>query len=146
MASWPLRVADRRIYMTLHALQRYGERVRPHLASYERMHADCARLVQVAGELSDVPPAWINGHWEREMDAEPRGWLVCGDICMPLAEDREKPGRLVALSTLTRGGISDIARADRNRRRSARTHAKRRRARLEHNLMRGQRPEAEFDA
>jgi hypothetical protein len=149
MAKWPLSIEGRRAHMTLHAIERYRDRVRPHLNSYEKIHADAQRLVEVCGLLADEPPAWINGAWEaeREMDTEPRGWLICGDICFPLAEDRERPGRLAALTVLTKGGISDEARLSRNRRRSARTHGKRRRAQMESRLMRGQdrSPAVEFD-
>jgi hypothetical protein len=141
--SWPLPVDGRRVWMTLHAIERYGDRVRPHLNSYEKIHADAQRLVEVCGLLADGPPAWINGTWEaeREMDTEPRGWLVCGDICFPLAEDREKPGKLVALTVLTRGGISDETRLTRNRRRAHRTYAKRKRNKMDSRLTRGQRPD-----
>jgi hypothetical protein len=148
--AWPLPVDGRRVWMTLHAIERYRDRVRPHLNSYDAIAADAARLAGVCGVLADRSPAWVNGTWEaeREMDTEPRGWLVCGDICMPLAEDREKPGKLVALTVLTKGGISDEARLSRNRRRSARTHGKRRRAQMESRLMRGQdrSPAVDLDA
>jgi hypothetical protein len=141
--AWPLPVDGRRVWMTLHAIERYRDRVRPHLNSYDAIAADAARLAGVCGVLADRSPAWVNGTWEaeREMDTEPRGWLVCGDICMPLAEDREKPGKLVALTVLTRGGISDETRLTRNRRRAHRTYAKRKRNKMDSRLTRGQRPD-----
>jgi hypothetical protein len=149
MSSWPLPVEGRRVFMTLHALERYGERVRPHLSAYAQIHQDAARLVECAGVLSDTAPDWVNESWYRDNDTDPRGWLICGDVCFPLAEDREKRGRLVALTTFTRGGISEAARSARNRRRSLRTNAKRKRNKMEDRMMRGHNPRkmaAEFDA
>jgi hypothetical protein len=149
-SAWPLPVEGRRVWMTLHAVERYRDRVRPHLASYDAVHADAARLTGVCGVLATEAPGWVNGTWEeeRQKDTEPRGWLVCGDICMPLADDREKPGKLVALTVLTRGGISDEARTARNRRRSQRTSARRKRNKQGDRLERGRRPVSipEFDA
>jgi hypothetical protein len=53
----------------------------------------------------------------------------------------------VALTVLTRGSISDEARRNRNRKRSHRTYAKRKRNKMEDRMFRGQRPEiaVEFD-
>ena len=137
MGRWGLRFAGRRAYMTDHAIERWRQRVRPHLDSDEQAHADAVRLVSAVGEFSETPPAWVNGNWARELETEGRGWLVLGDICMPLAEDREKPGRLVALTVLTRGGISDESRKVRNRMRSHRTYAKRKRNKMDSRLTRG---------
>jgi hypothetical protein len=105
VSKWCLRVAGRRAYMTDHAIERYGQRVRPHLQRPDELYADA------------------------------------------LAEDRQRPGRLVALTVLTRGSISDEARRNRNRKRSHRTYAKRKRNKMEDRMFRGQRPEiaVEFD-
>lgn len=140
MARWRLTVAGRRAYMTDHAVARYRERVRPHLDSDEAAHADARRLVERVGELADEAPAWVNGNWKAELETKACGWVHCGDICMPLADDREKPGtgRLVVLTVLTRGGISDETRASRNKRRASRTRAKRKRNKLDWRLTRGQ--------
>ena len=136
-SSWPLPLRGGRIYMTRHALERYRERVRPHLDAHADLHRDICRLVRCAGELADEPPAWVNGNWDAEQVIDPRGWVVCGDVCMPLAVDRDRPNRWVALTVLTRGGISDEARASRNRHRATRTRAKRKRNKLDSRLNRG---------
>jgi hypothetical protein len=56
--------------------------------------------------------------------------LDCGDIALPLGASVGSE-RLLATTVLTRGGISDVARRNRNRQRSSRTRgdrmAKRRR-------------------
>jgi hypothetical protein len=146
VSRWCLRVAGRRAYMTDHAIERYGQRVRPHLQRPDELYADARRLVEVAGVLAEDPPEWVAYEWVGE-HMEARGWLVCGDIAMPLAEDRQRPGRLVALTVLTRGSISDEARRNRNRKRSHRTYAKRKRNKMDDRLTRGHRPEiaVEFD-
>jgi hypothetical protein len=136
VARWGLQCDGRRIYMTDHAVERYRERVRPHLETDGDVYLDAKRLVDCAGEMSDTAPEWVRYEWVGE-HMEPRGWLVCGDIAMPVTEDRERPGKLVALTVLTRGSISDESRRERNRRRSARTHGKRRRAQMERKLMPG---------
>jgi hypothetical protein len=146
VSKWGLAIDGRRIHMTDHALERYRERVRPHLEDDDAVYKDARRLVDCAGELVEGAPEWVRYGWVGE-NFDARGWLVCGDIAMPLAEDRQRPGKLVALTVLTRGSISDEARRNRNRKRSHRTYAKRKRNKMEDRMFRGQRPEiaVEFD-
>jgi hypothetical protein len=105
-----------------HALERYAERVRPHLEGHrDLLYADLQRLVAACGTVSPDRPAWINDDWTTETD-ETRTllWLDCGDIAVPLCGTTGGE-RLLATTLLTRGGISDVARRRRNQRRSSRT-------------------------
>ena len=109
------------VHMTDHAIARYRERVRPHLDDDLAVYRDAQRLVNVCGMLETETPAWagcLDG-------SEPEMWLVCGDVAFVCALDRRRPGVMVALTVVTRGGISDEARQARNRKRSARTWARR---------------------
>jgi hypothetical protein len=109
------------VAVTNHALERYGERVRPHLAGLKRLHADMARLVGVCGCVQDDPPAWVKDDWDREGEREGR-FVVCGDICLVLQlspEGSRYPSAVVTV--LAKGHMGDVARAKRNSRRAART-------------------------
>ena len=116
--------AGERVYLTDHALERYGERVRPHLQAPQDLQVDAQRLVKACGVLSEAAPEWANCNWEAEA-REPAAWLVCGDVAFVVEVDGK--GRRVALTTITRGGISDQARRERNARRSAKRYARRKR-------------------
>ena len=133
--KWALPAPGRRVYMTDHALERYRDRVRPHLEDDVALHRDAYRLVEVCGVLTERAPEWANLQYTDEPN-EPDAWLVCGDVAFVLAVDRQRPSRLVALTVITRGGISELARTNRNRRRSQRTHAKRRRNKMDSKLAR----------
>jgi hypothetical protein len=106
-----------------HALQRYAERVRPHLdGDRDALFADLQRVVAACGTVSSHRPAWTNLDWTADV-ADDLGvlcWLDCGDIALPLCGTAGGE-RLLATTLLTRGGISDVARRRRNRRRSSRT-------------------------
>jgi hypothetical protein len=121
-----------RVAVSHHALERYAERIRPHLAGdRDALFADLARLVAACGSVSHERPAWINDDWTVDTGAaRTLFWLDCGDIALPLGASVGSE-RLLATTVLTRGGISDVARRNRNRQRSSRTRgdrmAKRRR-------------------
>jgi hypothetical protein len=113
--------AGERVFLTDHAIARYRERLREHLQTPEQIHADARRLVACCGVIQTAAPEWANPE-AREADA----WLVCGDVAFVLGSDRAR-NRYVALTTVTRGGISDEARRTRNAKRSARSYARRKR-------------------
>jgi hypothetical protein len=115
-----------------HALERYAERVRPHLAGdRDALFADLGRLALSCGSVSPDRPEWVRDDWTVDAGASRTlWWLHCGDIALPLGESVGQE-RLLATTLLARGGISDVARRNRNRQRSSRTRgdrmAKRRR-------------------
>lgn len=108
-----------RVFVTDHALERYRERVRPHLEDAEAVWADMRRLARTCGELRATPPEWYREAWETA--EKPCRWLLCGDIAIVCQREAERD-RLVAVTTIVRGGISDAARAARNRRKAGKRH------------------------
>jgi hypothetical protein len=109
------------VAVTNHALERYGERVRPHMAGYRRLHADMVRLVGVCGSVQADPPAWVKDDRDREGERE-GCFVACGDICLVVQESPEGSRFPAAVTTvLARGHMGDVARAKRNSRRAART-------------------------
>jgi hypothetical protein len=109
-----------------HALERYAERVRPHLdGDRDALFADLARLVAACGTVSHDRPPWINDDWTVDTGAaRTLFWLDCGDVALPLCGTTGGE-RLLATTLLTRGGISDVARRGRNLKRSSKTHGRR---------------------
>jgi hypothetical protein len=109
-----------------HALQRYAERIRPHLdGDRDALFADLERLVATCGALNPDRPAWVHDDWTVETGPERAlFWLDCGDVVLPLCGTTGGE-RLLATTLLTRGGISDVARRGRNLKRSSRTHGRR---------------------
>jgi hypothetical protein len=110
-----------------HALERYAERVRPHLdGDRDALFADLARLVAACGTVGHERPAWVSRDWITDdgMGPVPMLWLDCGDIAVPLHGSTGRE-RLLATTLLTRGGISDVARRGRNLKRSSKTHGRR---------------------
>jgi hypothetical protein len=111
-----------RVAVSHHALERYAERVRPHLAGdRDALFADLGRLALSCGSVSPDRPEWVHDDWTVDTGASRTlWWLHCGDIALPLGESVGQE-RLLATTLLTRGGISDAARRGRNRKRSTRT-------------------------
>jgi hypothetical protein len=122
--TFVLELPDGPVAVTNHALERYGERVRPYLDGLRRLHADMVRLVGVCAVVQDDPPAWVKDDWDREGKRE-RRFVVCGDICLVLQlspEGSRYPAAIVTV--LAKGHMGDAARAKRNDRRAARTWRK----------------------
>jgi hypothetical protein len=111
------------VAVTPHALARYGERVRPHLEGNERaLHNDLARVVRACGMTTPLAPEWANNDWNDNQPRESDLFVHCGDICLVVRQSSagsRHPGAVV--TALTRGGISEIARAKRNGHRSRKT-------------------------
>lgn len=114
-----------RVAVSHHALERYAERVRPHLeGDRDALFADLGRLVATCGTVGHERPDWVNDDWTVDTGAlRTLFWLDCGDIALPLGETAGRE-RLLATTLLTRGGISDVARRGRNLKRSSRTHGR----------------------
>lgn len=94
-----------------HAVRRYHERVRPGL-DLTMAGRELRKLIHGA-RLHPDGPAWTT--------ARPKtvAWILLGDdIALPLVN--AGPGRLMAVTCLTRGGLSPETRAHRNRLAAAR--------------------------
>jgi hypothetical protein len=110
------------VAVTNHALERYAERVRPHLDGFKRLHADMVRLVAVCGHTSSQAPAWAVPFNGEEPDDVERFYVHCGDICLLVKASppgSRLPGAVVTV--FAKGGLGETARAHRNRNRAART-------------------------
>jgi hypothetical protein len=105
----PAGIARPALGLTRHAVERFQERVRPGL-DLEAAQQGLARLVGL-GEISDRAPAWLACRMHKRSAL----YLVVGDVVLPLA--RGNGGRLIALTCLVRGGLSQAARHRRNQRR-----------------------------
>jgi hypothetical protein len=103
------------VKLTSHAVDRYRERVRPGL-DVQHARIDLERLLSL-GEITSWAPCWLQ---PRQHQAA-AFYLTVGDISLPLDPNREDRERLVALTCLVRGSLSDCARLSRNQRRSRRT-------------------------
>jgi hypothetical protein len=113
------------VAVTNHALERYCERVRPHLDGLKRLHADMVRLAATCGATSPQRPDWATWDWNGGDDEIGRLYVHCGDICLVVKQSppgSRLPGAVVTV--LARGHMSEIARRDRNRYRAARTWRK----------------------
>src|SRR4051812_25655150 len=111
------------IEITLHAVERFRERVRPALP-LDAAEDELALLLTFA-EVTAEAPAWM-AHTTREAT---HAYAVIGDVVLPLAAGRE--GVLFAKTCIPRGGISPPARA----RRSDNRRARRRGSRFRRNRM-----------
>jgi len=98
--------------LSSHAIERYRDRVKPHL-TFEEAGDELRRLVRHA-TISSQRPSWTND--ERE-DAT---YAVLSDGIVLVVLSDQYAAR-IAVTCLTRGGVSDEARAKRNRRRPRRT-------------------------
>jgi hypothetical protein len=130
---------DIRAGISDHALERYAERVRPGLigaVSAGTIAADLRRLVDAHGTTHRHPPDWVPPDWPSPEDL----WVHCGDVALVVAPSTGGCPKVVT-TVLARGGISDANRARRNGARSARTHGRRKRGRMDSKLGKGQRKE-----
>lgn len=104
----------RRAVLTDHALERWQEYVCP-LAS----RLETARLLQhvidLAGELTDAPPAWLLP----PVDDVATGWVVAGDFVLVLIG---RPSKRRVVTVVPRGSIPRTMRKDRNQRRRVERH------------------------
>lgn len=103
------------VKLTYHAVARYQERVRPGL-EVDHARIDLERLLPL-GEITSWAPCWLQSRQQQSAAF----YLTVGDVSLPLDPCREDRERLVALTCLVRGSLSDRARASRNQRRSRRT-------------------------
>ena len=95
-----------------HAIERYRDRVKPDL-TFGEASAELRRLLRHA-TISSQRPSWIS---DKHEDAT---YAVLSDgIALVVLSDRYAAG--VAVTCLTRAGVSDETRAKRNRRRPRRT-------------------------
>lgn len=102
------------IRLSDHAVIRYRERVRPGL-EHGQAHRDLERLLRY-GFISSRAPLWLHTT-QAQRSAY---YLIVGDIVLPLDPYPRDRQRLVALTCLTRGGLSNAARASRNLKRRRR--------------------------
>lgn len=101
-----------------HAVERYGERVRPGCSSSTTL-SQLRAVVACAGEIAVEPPAWAP--WDSRSSA----YLLLGeDIIFPLRMRAD--GAYVAITCLTRGSLPPSVRAARNARRQRRKSKRRR--------------------
>lgn len=105
-----------RIALTEHAIERYVERVKPHLELAEA-RAELERLADMCPGPSE-PPAHLR---ERRDDADAFAEIAPG-IWLVLLNGR-------ALTCLTNAGLSEAARRNRNRRKAEHRRAKRQKQR-----------------
>lgn len=99
------------VELSVHAIQRYRERVRPALGE-PQLEAELV-CVLLHGEISTTPPSWLSGGAKRS-----GAYLGLGDIVFPLVH--AGPDLMVAVTCLCRGTISPDSRGARNQRRQAR--------------------------
>ena len=107
------------IGFTGHAVERYGERVRPG-TSHEHSSGQLQRMAEWA-DSRPARPIWLE-HRTREVGLL---YLGIGDVVFPLVPDSDVPNRWWAVTCLVRGEISTFARA----RRTADRRTRRRRRR-----------------
>jgi hypothetical protein len=112
---------------THHALDRYRERVRPHLDSRKAAYEDARRLIEVCAVVDSAPPDWMNGHYDGRstmFDNPQRRYVACGDVCF-IIDPSQGDARWAILTTVCRGGISEAAREHRNRQAAGRRRGRR---------------------
>ncbi len=98
--------------LTAHAIERYRDRVKPHL-TFEEANAELRRLLRTATAVSQRP-SWSNDKYEDATYA-----VLSDGIALVVRSNQYAAG--VAVTCLTRAGVSDEARAKRNKRRPRRT-------------------------
>lgn len=110
-----------------HAASRYQQRVKPAFSTAQA-HDELRRLAsQFGGPELERPPSWAGQTTEPD-----RTYMEVGDdLCLVLASVRDPSSRVI-MTVLSRGGLGDVARADRNafnkrRRRNKRTRRESRR-------------------
>ena len=97
--------------LTFHAIERYRDRVKPHL-TFEEANAELRRLLRHA-TISSQRPSWSSDKHEGATYA-----VLSDGIALVVRSDHYAAG--AAVTCLTRGGVGDEARAKRNRRRPRR--------------------------
>lgn len=100
------------VKLTPHAVARYQERARPGLG-VDLARIDLERLVAI-GEITSWTPWWLQSRQQQSAAF----YLTVGDVVLPLDPCRQDRDRLVALTCIVRGSLSERARASRNQRRS----------------------------
>ncbi len=98
--------------LSAHAIERYRDRVKPDL-TFEEANAELRRLLRTAAVVSELP-SWSNDQHEDATYA-----VLSDGIVLVVLSDQYAAG--VAVTCLTRAGVSDRTRAKRNRRRPRRT-------------------------
>lgn len=117
-AALVVHVEDATIVISPHALDRYAERVRCGMSVFRARHD--LEQISACATLTATRPAWKPPAADGSDDTTD-AWLMLGeDVCFPVTWG---DGELTAKTCLTRGTISDGARATRNRRRRARRHS-----------------------
>ena len=109
------------IALTHHCVERFHERFRPavdQVAARRELEALIAH-----GEIAGEPPEWM----ARTMRQEAEAYLIVGeDLVLPLVSVGLGDVVAIAKTCIARGGISEKARANRNRRRRERRGGRRR--------------------
>jgi hypothetical protein len=124
-------ISDRPFELTLHALQRYCERVRgitdPQLSDLNRACAEVKYILQNNAGVSVGMPDWLEQAESDEVRArQATHYLVIGqDVAFPLK--RKGDGTWVLVSCLARGTMSSEQRRRRNDRRKKRAMVRRER-------------------
>ena len=109
-------VGGHEIELSSHALERFRERFRQGF-ELEQAQRDLCTLLEQHSEMTWVRPRWVQPH----PGCGAVAWAVLGEeMALPLAADFRRPGRLVATTTLARGGITHAERARRRKRKSGR--------------------------
>jgi hypothetical protein len=111
------------VALSPHACDRYRERVRPTLARAAAKR-DLERLIAAEGRIVPEPPAWLA---ERQRVEDADAYVLVGDDLVLPVRVCGRFASAVAVTCLSRTGISELARQRRNRRR--REMGARRRAR-----------------
>lgn len=94
--------------LSVHAIERYRQRVRPSLWG-PHLTTELTRVLHY-GEVSTAPPPWLAQGTTRQGP-----YLTLGDIVFPLAI-QQRPGHALAVTCLTRGSISPETGRRRDRR------------------------------
>lgn len=108
-----LTAQGRRVTVTEHAIIRYRDRVKPALTVREA-RVDLLRMLVGCATVSAVCPSWKKGKQSRLRDKTDEWWMLGDDIALA---GTYVHGVVVLHTTITRGGISDQAQADRAQRR-----------------------------
>jgi len=106
-------VGDSQLLLTPHAQERYWDRVKARIQDQDQASKDLERLIIDFGSIVSTPPEWHAPQASKHVTTH---WLVIGelDFIFPLAQEST---RFHALTCLTRGGLSQMARERRNKRR-----------------------------
>jgi hypothetical protein len=120
LTATEIELAD--LELSAHACDRYVERIRPALER-ESGARELARLICEQGRLVADPPGWLA---ERQRAEPADAYVVVGDdLVLPVRISGGRFPVAVAVTCLDRSGVSELARAGRNRRRRARAARRR---------------------